>query len=117
MALFARPIAGPVSASTSSKPSLNAPVWWIAPWTVIAIGLGFYMLHNTLQVNATQMTPQARGTAVSIFSSALYLGQSLGIAAGALLIDRAGGPAIFMIAALLLPMLGFWFAAMLRRRA
>jgi MFS transporter, YNFM family, putative membrane transport protein len=93
-----------------------APAWWMAPAAVVAIGLGFYMLHNTLQTNATQMAPQARGTAIAIFSSALYLGQSLGVAGGALLIDRAGGPAIFMIAALLLPLLGLWFAAMLRRR-
>ena len=48
-----------------------------------AIGLGFYMLHNTLQTNATQMAPQARGTAVALFSSALYLGQSLGVALAA----------------------------------
>ena len=54
--------------------------WWLAPLAVTAIGLGFYMLHNTLQTNATQMTPQARGTAVAIFSSAIYLGQMLGVA-------------------------------------
>jgi predicted MFS family arabinose efflux permease len=94
-----------------------APVWWIAPPVVIAVGLGFYMLHNTLQTNATQMSPQARGTAVAVFSSALYVGQSLGVFIGSLLIDRAGGPAIFLIAALLLPVLGLWFGAMLRRRA
>ena len=94
-----------------------APRWWIAPPAVIAVGLGFYMLHNTLQTNATQMTPQARGTAVSLFSSALYVGQSLGVAGGAILIDRAGGPAIFLTAALLLPVLGFWVAARLRKRA
>lgn len=94
-----------------------APVWWIAPLAVVAVGLGFYMLHNTLQTNATQMSPQARGTAVALFSSALYIGQSLGVAGGSLLIDRAGGPAIFVIAALLLPVLGIWFAAQLRRGA
>ena len=93
-----------------------APAWWIAPPAVIAVGLGFYMLHNTLQTNATQMTPQARGTAVALFSSALYVGQSLGVAAGSVVIDRAGGPAIFLVAALLLPVLGLWFAARLRRR-
>jgi predicted MFS family arabinose efflux permease len=93
-----------------------APAWWIAPLAVMAIGLGFYMLHNTLQTNATQMSPQARGTAVAIFSSALYLGQSLGVAAGSLLIDRAGAPAIFIVAALALPLLGVWFAAQLRGR-
>jgi YNFM family putative membrane transporter len=32
-------------------------VWWLAPIAVTAIGLGFYALHNTLQTNATQMTP------------------------------------------------------------
>ena len=94
-----------------------APVWWITPAAVIAVGLGFYMLHNTLQTNATQMSPEARGTAVSIFSSALYVGQSIGVLGGSLLIDRAGGPAIFLVAALLLPVLGFWFAAKLRQRA
>jgi predicted MFS family arabinose efflux permease len=94
-----------------------APAWWIAPLAVIAVGLGFYMLHNTLQTNATQMSPQARGTAVAIFSSALYLGQAFGVAVGALLIDRTGGPAIFIVAAVGLPLLGLWFAALLRRRA
>ena len=55
-----------------------------------AIGLGFYTLHNTLQTNATQMTPQARGTAVAMFSSALYVGQTAGVRPGALVFDRAG---------------------------
>jgi MFS transporter, YNFM family, putative membrane transport protein len=49
----------------------TASVWWLAPMATTAIGLGFYMLHNTLQTNATQMTPQARGTAAGLFSSAL----------------------------------------------
>jgi predicted MFS family arabinose efflux permease len=93
-----------------------APAAFVAPAAVVGIGLGFYMLHNTLQTNATQMSPQARGTAVSIFSSALYLGQALGVAGGALVIDRAGGPAIFLVAAFGLPLLGLWFAALLRRR-
>ena len=93
-----------------------APHAYFAPFAITGIGLGYYMLHNTLQTNATQMAPQARGTAVALFSSALYLGQSIGVAGGSLVIDRAGGPAIFTIAALLLPVLGFWFAARLRKR-
>ena len=93
-----------------------APAAWMAPAAVIAIGLGFYMLHNTLQTNATQMTPQARGTAVALFSSALYVGQTLGVALAALAIDRAGGPPIFIVSAALLPVLGFWFAARLKAR-
>ena len=38
--------------------------WWLAPLATTAIGFGFYALHNTFQTNATQMTPEARGTAV-----------------------------------------------------
>ena len=76
-----------------------APVWWLAPIATIAIGLGFYMLHNTLQTNATQMTPQARGTAVAFFSSAIFVGQTAGVATGALMIDRLGAVPLFLGAA------------------
>jgi MFS transporter, YNFM family, putative membrane transport protein len=52
-----------------------APTWWVTPLAVTMIGLGFYMLHNTLQTNATQMAPDARATGVCLFSAALYIGQ------------------------------------------
>jgi predicted MFS family arabinose efflux permease len=90
--------------------------WWLAPFAVTAIGLGFYALHNTLQTNATQMTPQARATGVAIFSSAIYLGQMLGVAAGALVFDRFTAVPLFVVTAVTLPALAFWFARELRRR-
>ena len=89
--------------------------WWLAPVATTAIGLGFYMLHNTLQTNATQMTPEARGTAVALFSSALYVGQTAGVAAGALVIDRVGAIPLFLGAAAALPALALWFAGELKR--
>jgi predicted MFS family arabinose efflux permease len=89
----------------------------LAPVAVTAIGLGFYALHNTLQTNATQMTPQARGTAVAIFSSAIYLGQTIGVAAGAVVFDRFTAVPLFAATAVALPALAWWFAAKLRRRA
>jgi YNFM family putative membrane transporter len=91
-------------------------VWWFAPIAVTAIGLGFYMFHNTLQTKATQMTPEARGTAVAIFSSALYFGQTAGVAAGALVIDRLGAKPLFLGTAVAFPMLAIWFASQLRQR-
>jgi MFS transporter, YNFM family, putative membrane transport protein len=94
-----------------------APVWWIAPIAVTAIGLGFYALHNTLQTNATQMTPQARGTAVAIFSSAIYLGQTLGVTIAALVFDRFTAVPLFAATAVALPALAWWFARRLRRHA
>ncbi|HEY9360853.1 MAG TPA: MFS transporter [Xanthobacteraceae bacterium] len=91
--------------------------WWLAPIAVTAIGLGFYALHNTLQTNATQMTPQARGTAVAIFSSAIYFGQTLGVAAGALVFDRFTAVPLFAATAVALPALAWWFARKLRKHA
>lgn len=92
-----------------------APVWWLAPTGTIAIGLGFYMLHNTLQTNATQMTPQARGTAVALFSSAIFVGQTVGVAAGSLVIDRLGAVPLFVATAATLPVLAIWFAGKLKQ--
>ncbi len=92
-----------------------APAWWLAPVAAVAIGLGFYMLHNTLQTNATQMTPQARGTAVALFSSAIFVGQTAGAAAGAVVIDRVGAVPLFLGAAAALPVLAIWFARELKK--
>ncbi len=90
-------------------------MWWLAPIAVTAIGLGFYMFHNTLQTKATQMTPEARGTAVAFFTSALYFGQTAGVAAGALVIDRLGATPLFLGTAVAFPTLAIWFACQLRR--
>jgi MFS transporter, YNFM family, putative membrane transport protein len=97
--------------------ALAAGLHWSVGFIAIGvIGLGFFMLHNTLQVNATQMAPEARSTALGIFSAALYLGQSFGIALAAPVIDRFGAPPVFVVSALLLPLLALWFAAGLRRQ-
>jgi predicted MFS family arabinose efflux permease len=93
-----------------------APAWWVAPIGVTLTGLGFYMLHNTLQTNATQMVPEARGTAVALFSAALYMGQPSGVALIAPLNDRFGAAPVFVAVAILLPVLGLWFARRLRAR-
>ncbi len=47
----------------------GAPIWETAPLACAMLGFGYYMVHNTLQTNATQMLPQARGMAVAGFSS------------------------------------------------
>jgi predicted MFS family arabinose efflux permease len=72
-----------------------APIWWWAIPACFCMGLGFYMLHNTLQINATQMAPQRRGAAVSAFASCFFLGQAAGVAAIGALVAKAGtAPAI-----------------------
>jgi len=89
------------------------PWLWLAAPAIACLGLGFYMLHNTLQVNATQMAPQARGLAVSLFAFFLFTGQSLGVALGAPVVDRFGARPVFATAAIVLISIGFWFRAQL----
>ena len=93
-----------------------APHAYFAPFAITGIGLGYYMLHNTLQTNATQMTPEARGTAVGIFSSALYLGQTLGVAINAPVFDRFSAVPVFVMSGAGLLALGLWLAHVLRQR-
>jgi predicted MFS family arabinose efflux permease len=92
------------------------PQVYLAPFAITGIGLGYYMLHNTLQTNATQMTPEARGTAVAIFSSALYLGQTLGVAINGMVFDRFTAVPVFVVAAVGLLALALWFARTLKQR-
>jgi MFS transporter, YNFM family, putative membrane transport protein len=92
------------------------PTWMLAPLAAAAIGYGFYMLHNTLQTVATQMSPEARGTAIGLFASIYYFGQSAGAALGAPVVDRFGAQPLFLVSAAMLPLLAWWFARRLKRR-
>jgi predicted MFS family arabinose efflux permease len=70
-------------------------------------GFGFYMLHNTLQVQATQMAPAARGTAVTLFACALFFGQSTGVLVMAQMVDWDWLPYAFSSAAAGFAVLGW----------
>jgi YNFM family putative membrane transporter len=93
------------------------PLWYFAPLATLCVGFGFYMLHNTLQTEATQMVPEARGTSVALFASMYFLGQTLGVTLGAPVMDRYGAWPLFVISAVVLPILGLWFTRRLKRRA
>ncbi|HEY2756957.1 MAG TPA: MFS transporter [Pseudolabrys sp.] len=94
----------------------GASLWQLAPVACAVLGFGYYMLHNTLQTHATQMLPEARGTAVAGFSSALYFGQSIGVALAAPVVDRSGAVPVFIVAAVLWPALAIWIKWRLERR-
>jgi predicted MFS family arabinose efflux permease len=93
-----------------------APNAWVAFGVIVAIGITFYMLHNTLQTNGTQMAPEARGSALALFALCLFVGQAVGVPIAAPIVDRYGAPPIFWFAAVFLIALSWYFAAALRRR-
>ena len=79
-------------------------------------GFGFFMFHNTLQVSVTDMAPQSRGTAVAMFSSFLFLGQSVGVVLAAALTGSIGSSTVIAGGGVMMTFVGFVFAWALRHR-
>jgi predicted MFS family arabinose efflux permease len=81
---------------------------WLGMLACLMTGLGFYMLHNTLQVQATQMAPAARGSAVTLFACSLFFGQSTGVLIMAQSVDMGWLAYAFTAAAVGVSGLGVW---------
>ncbi len=97
---------------------LGLATWW--PLTVLAslsAGFWFFMFHNTMQTQATQMAPAARGTAVSLFAAFLFMGQAIGVVAAASLSTWIGSGRVIAGGGLVIFALGVWLAHSLRARA
>jgi predicted MFS family arabinose efflux permease len=92
------------------------PAWVVAPIGCLLAGLGFYMLHNTLQANATEMAPERRGAGMALFASMLFLGQSAGVAAASAIAEAAGAAIPIFIASFLILPVGLAFGELSRRR-
>ncbi len=89
----------------------------LMPLALLLLGLGLYLLHSTLQTNATQLAPERRGLAVATFANALFLGQALGIHIGGLIVDHVGFSAIYIGAGLGLLLLCLIFSRLISRRS
>jgi predicted MFS family arabinose efflux permease len=56
------------------------PAWPLIAICTVGLGFSFYTMHNTLQMKATEMAPQARATGLSLFSMSWAAGQAVGAA-------------------------------------
>lgn len=92
------------------------PGWGWALAGCFALGLGFYMLHNTLQVNATQMAPDRRGAAVSSFAACFFLGQSIGVGLGGWWVGHIGTGAFLALGAVAVALVATAFVTLRQRR-
>ena len=80
----------------------DAPAWgWAMPACAV-MGLGFYMMHNTLQTHATQMAPERRGAAVAAFAGCFFMGQSVGVGLAGLMVGAVGTGWLIRVAAIAL---------------
>jgi MFS transporter, YNFM family, putative membrane transport protein len=73
---------------------------------IVAVGLGFYMMHNTLQTVATQVAPEARGAAVSLFATCFFIAQAFGVFVCGQILERAGAAVLFTSSSCIVVILG-----------
>ncbi len=66
------------------------PSWKIQAISLLFMGWGFYMIHGCLQVFASELSVEARATALSLHSFFFFMGQTVGPIAYGLGIQKVG---------------------------
>ncbi|MDZ4841839.1 MAG: MFS transporter [Hyphomicrobium aestuarii] len=92
-----------------------SPGWQSEALSFIVLGVGFYMVHNSLQTQATELAPDARGAAVSLHAFSFFIGQALGPPLYAAGIGYVGPTVTLLIAGAIMAIMAFALAAGLGR--
>lgn len=93
-----------------------AGVWPLEAAVFVVIGVGFYMIHNSLQTEATELAPLSRGSAVSAHAFFFFLGQAAGPLLYRLAFDHVGTEGALVIGGAIMAATGFATAYALSRR-
>jgi predicted MFS family arabinose efflux permease len=91
------------------------PDWKIQLVILLFMGWGFYMIHGCLQVFASELSVEARATALALHSFFFFLGQTVGPIAYGFGIEHAGKIPTLLTAAAIMIALGFACARLLRQ--
>jgi len=83
--------------------------------SLLLMGWGFYMIHGCLQVVASELSVEARATALSLHSFFFFMGQTLGPIAYGFGIQHAGKVPTLLTAAIVMVALGFACAHLLKQ--
>lgn len=93
------------------------PSWhWFIP-AVVLVGMGYYTMHGTLQTRATELAPQMRATAISLFAFFFFLGQATGPQLLGSIVKSRGYSAAFIVAGVGLFTTAFVSRMLFARRA
>ncbi|MBS0530112.1 MAG: MFS transporter [Proteobacteria bacterium] len=93
------------------------PDWRIQMLSFILMGWGFYMLHGCLQVFASELSEEARATALSLHSFFFFMGQTAGPIAYGLSLSSIGKLPTLATSAVIITILGFVCARLLTGKA
>jgi predicted MFS family arabinose efflux permease len=91
------------------------PGWKVQTISMLFMGWGFYMIHGCLQVFASELSVEARATALSLHSFFFFMGQTVGPIAYGFGIQHVGKMPILLTSAVVISALGFACARLLRQ--
>jgi predicted MFS family arabinose efflux permease len=89
--------------------------WKLQALSLVFMGWGFYMIHGCLQVFASELSVEARATALSLHSFFFFMGQTIGPIAYGFGILHVGKVPTLLTAAAVMIVLGFFCARLLRQ--
>jgi predicted MFS family arabinose efflux permease len=92
------------------------PNWKIQFLCMLMMGWGFYMIHGCIQVFASELSVEARATALSLHSFFFFMGQTVGPIAYGFGLQHGGKTPTLFIAAACMIVLGLVCARLLRER-
>jgi predicted MFS family arabinose efflux permease len=91
------------------------PPWKLQATSLLFMGWGFYMIHGCLQVFASELSVEARATALSLHSFFFFMGQTVGPIAYGFGLQTAGKIPTLLTSAGIIIALGFACARLLRQ--
>jgi predicted MFS family arabinose efflux permease len=91
------------------------PGWKIQAVSLLFMGWGFYMIHGCLQVFASELSVEARATALSLHSFFFFMGQTVGPIAYGFGIQNVGKIPTLLASAVAMVALGVACARLLRQ--
>jgi predicted MFS family arabinose efflux permease len=93
-----------------------SPNWQIQALSLLLMGWGFYMLHGSLQIFSTELSQEARASAMSLHAFCFFMGQSVGPIAYGFGLAHAGKMPTLLVSAAIVFALGFTSAKLLKQR-
>jgi MFS transporter, DHA1 family, inner membrane transport protein len=87
--------------------------WQMEAILFAVLGFGFFMIHNSLQLLATELMPAARASSVALFACCFFLGQAFGPMLYYVGFGTLGLAGPLIIAAILFLFMAFGLAALL----
>ena len=81
-------------------------IWPAQMASMVVLGFGFFLLHNSVQTEVTELAPTARASAFSLHAFSFFLGQAIGPIAYGAALPALGATASFAGGAVILAVTG-----------